>query len=190
MNLGRLLRSGFVWSSHVFLLGIFLPAVGAQEVVIPTDNPRGGCYNLEQLSRMSWCELEQIYRQAKVGGIPDGYCTGRVIYGPDKLFPALASKMAGFWWRGKYCDPACGESINHWLIGKAVRAKVYIAPSRFDGQPAIIMDYAGSCWFRWRHVRDEMREVAPGLYLGAMFFHNQPCAPPKMFFAVELEGDR
>ena len=50
-----------------------------------------------------------------------------------------------------------------------VKAKVYVAPSWFDGQPAIILDYSKTSLIAHR-VRDEIREVSPGLYLGIVFY--------------------
>ncbi|MGI8729918.1 MAG: hypothetical protein ACR2LK_08005, partial [Solirubrobacteraceae bacterium] len=51
---------------------------------------------------------------------------------------------------------------------RAVRAKVYREESWFDGKDAIILDYSKSSLLA-RGIRDEIREVAPGLYLGIVY---------------------
>jgi hypothetical protein len=51
---------------------------------------------------------------------------------------------------------------------KAVSARVYKAASRFDGNACIVLDYSDtSIVAHW--VRDEIREVAPGVYLGKTY---------------------
>ncbi len=67
-------------------------------------------------------------------------------------------------------DPERGELRNE--IGPigahSIRAKVYYAESWFDQKEAIILDYREtSLLARW--IRDEIRLVAPGLYLGIVF---------------------
>ena len=74
-------------------------------------------------------------------------------------------------WKGKVFNREKGELKNKILpFGiKAVRAKVYKEASWFDGAETIVLDYSKTSFFA-RHVRDEIREVAPGLYLGLVYF--------------------
>ena len=59
-----------------------------------------------------------------------------------------------------------------------------LGPSWLDGKPSLIMDYCGTSHV-WRDVRDEVREVAPGLFVGVMF-RRDPCGPKfEMFFVLE-----
>ena len=52
---------------------------------------------------------------------------------------------------------------------KAVRAKVYKDPSWLDGKETIVLDYSHtSLVAHW--IRDEIREVGPGTYLGLVFW--------------------
>jgi hypothetical protein len=62
-------------------------------------------------------------------------------------------------------DDAGVGLVNQWLGVRAVRASVGYGPSWLDGGPSIVVDYAATSRV-WRDVRDEVREVAPGLYLG------------------------
>ena len=75
-----------------------------------------------------------------------------------------------------------GTMINR-LFGaaKAIPADVYVGESLIDGQPSLILDYSHSKL--WPDVRDEIREVAPGLYLGVMYKGNP--ATQKMYFTLE-----
>jgi hypothetical protein len=142
---------------------------------------------LERLAQMSWCELEALYRQAEPGPIPDGYAPGRAIYCPgDPLTPAR-TRFTKAIWHGKHFCAADGTLINQWCLGiRAVRARVDYGPSLLDGKPSIIMDYSGMSRVVWSDVRDEVREVAPGLYLGLMYRRKGPCPQMKLYFALQL----
>ena len=51
---------------------------------------------------------------------------------------------------------------------RAVRAEVYAQDSWLDGQPCTVLDYSRSSrLFGW--IRDEIREVAPGVFLGVVW---------------------
>ena len=67
-------------------------------------------------------------------------------------------------------------------------AAVYYGPSWLDGQPSIIMDYAETSKLMFT-LRDEIREVAPGLYLGVMFVRRDGGCTHKFrnFFALEAK---
>jgi hypothetical protein len=145
----------------------------------------GTCWTAEQLTRLSWCELEAIYRQAQAGPLPNGFGRGHVIYGPDKHMAEFSGHLASVWWRGKHFNAACGTVMNQWLACKAVPARLFYGPSKFDGQPSVILDYTDS-WHNWQNVRDEARALSPCLYLGAMFIG---CADrPKVYFVLEFDG--
>ena len=74
-------------------------------------------------------------------------------------------------WKGKVFNPAKGDLKNKITpLGiKAVRAKVYKDASWFDGAETIVLDYSKTSVVAQR-VRDEIREIAPGLYLGLVFW--------------------
>jgi hypothetical protein len=59
---------------------------------------------------------------------------------------------------------------------------VYTADSWLDGRPALVFDYSRSRL--WPNVRDEVREVAPGLYLGIMYRDGAQLNPP-VFFTLD-----
>jgi hypothetical protein len=166
-------RRMFVFAGFILLVN--LSALRAQETKASL------CF--ENLVRMNWCELEQIYRQAKPGSVPVGFARGQVVYSPCELLAASKGRLASLVWHGKIfgCD---GTLINQWTGLRAIRAKVELGPSWLDGEQAIILDYCGMSRV-WHDVRDEMREVAPGLYVGAMYRRRCPCPELKVFFVLQ-----
>jgi hypothetical protein len=150
----------------------------------PAHEPYHCGLSLDCLAQMSPCQLEMLYRQAEPGGIPVGFAPGRAIYLPDSFLCRTRSKTTNFLWRGKEFHPEDCTLINQWCGLKAIKARVYYGPSWLDGKPSIIMDYSQTSHV-WRDVRDELREVAPGLYLGRMYQRRQPCPKFKMFFALK-----
>ena len=117
---------------------------------------------------MSWPELERLYRQSEAGTIPEGYAEGKAIYCPCGRFAGMRSRLTGVVWRGKVFDAADGTLVNQWCGFRAIRAQVSYGPSWLDGAPSIVMDYSATSKV-WTDVRDEVREVAPRLYLGRMY---------------------
>ena len=67
-------------------------------------------------------------------------------------------------------------------VFRAVPATVAVGPSRVDGRPALVIDYADS-GRAFRDIRDEVREVAPGVYLGLTFQGAKP--EPIIYFALD-----
>ncbi len=165
------------------LAGYLLMAMTA---AADSPTPAAPALCLQQLACMNWCDLEQLYRQAKPGTIPAGYLRGRAIYCPDAPLTPARAKMSQTLWHGKHFCPADGTLINQWCLGaQAVQARVCYGDSWLDGQPAIVMDYRGMSHV-WSDVRDEIREVAPGVYLGLMYRCKRGEARRKMFFALEM----
>jgi hypothetical protein len=127
----------------------------------------------EDLVKMSDDELDELFRNSPPGEIPDGDADGQVLVGSEKeeVSDAVAWVAEMIAWKGKVFDREKGELRNKILpFGlKAVRAKVYKEPSWFDGEETIVLDYSDTSFVAQR-VRDEIREVAPGLYLGLVFW--------------------
>lgn len=123
---------------------------------------------MDQLVRMSECQLENIYRQACAGQMPHGFTPGKAIFFPGSCAAVPLSKVVGHAWEGKIFN-ACSCSLKNKVFGReAVPARVYCGQSWFDGQPSIILDYRGESKLASK-TRDEIREIAPGLYLGIMY---------------------
>ena len=127
---------------------------------------------LDDLTNMSQVELDDLFRNSPYGDVPDGDAVGTAIVAPgtEIELPILwfARWLA---WQGKVFDRPRAQLLNK--VGPLgfhlIRAKVYIAPSWFDQKPAVILDYSKSSLVAQK-VRDEIREVSPGLFLGIVFF--------------------
>lgn len=121
---------------------------------------------------MSQADLDDLFKRSPAGPIPVGEGKGTVIVGPGTALADIGAKLVHLIaWKGKIFDPARGELLNEITpFGiDAIGAKVYYDTSWFDGQQAIIIDYSKtSLVAHW--IRDEIRLVAPGLYLGVVFW--------------------
>ena len=168
------------------LLGITGAAARAGEAAAPAtaaDAPASAALSLDVLAGMSWPELECLYRSAGAGAAPEGFAEGRAIYCPCGRFSGARDRLTDFVWRGKVFDGAGGCLVNQWRGVRAIRARVCRGPSLLDGNPSILMDYHDTSWV-WSDVRDEMREVAPGLYLGRMYRCKKGAPEFQIYFAL------
>jgi hypothetical protein len=128
--------------------------------------------DIADLLRLSDDQLDDLFRKSPPGEIPDGEAEGTVLVESGTQLAGPAAKLIHYLvWKGKVFSREKGELKNKILpFGiKAVRAKVYKEGSWFDGLETIVLDYSKTSFFA-RHVRDEIREVAPGLYLGLVYF--------------------
>ena len=120
---------------------------------------------------------------ASTAPIFDGRVRGRALY-PDGPLAVPRSRAARLVWQGKIFQGSQGMAVNKFFGVRAVKARVYQAESWRDGNPALILDYSETSLI-YRPYRDEIREVAPGLYLGLMYARTQPQPRLKMYFALE-----
>lgn len=128
--------------------------------------------SVPQLLEMTDDELDGLFRQSDAGEIPRGEAEGTVLLRPGTQLAGPAAKLIHLLvWQGKVFDPERGELRNEILpFGiKAVRAKVYKEPSWLDDKETIVLDYSHtSIVAHW--IRDEIRQVGPGTYLGLVFW--------------------
>jgi hypothetical protein len=131
--------------------------------------------DVSDLLQMSSDELDELFRQSTAGELPDGEAEGTVLVEPGTELAGPAAKLVHFLvWKGKVFDRDKGELRNEILpFGiQAVRAKVYRDESWFDGKETIVLDYSKtSLVARW--IRDEIRTVGPGLYLGLVYWERK-----------------
>jgi hypothetical protein len=123
------------------------------------------------LLRMSQHELDDLFRASPAGPIPKGIATGEAIVFPGTPLADALAPTLGLLWRGKVFFPKSKDLLNRILpFGlRAVRAQVYRQESWFDEREAIILDYSKTSVFA-HYIRDEIREVAPSLYLGIVYW--------------------
>jgi hypothetical protein len=129
-------------------------------------------YDVAKLMTLSQTELDTIFTNSPVGKIPDGEAEGTAIVAPGTAFSStIASFVSFFAWQGKVFDAEKGVLKNKILpFGlNAILAKVYKGPSWLDGKECIVLDYSDtSVVAQW--IRDEIREIEPGLYLGKVYW--------------------
>lgn len=139
-------------------------------------------YTLDQLVRMDRAQLEALYRAAELGHVPTGVTNGRAIRNPGGRLTVPVSRVTRVLWQGKvFTDD--GMMVNRVLGVRAVHARVYVGESWLDGRPAVVMDYAGTSRL-FPDVRDEVREVSPGVWLGVMYVRKPTGPEQSMFFAL------
>jgi hypothetical protein len=130
-------------------------------------------YSARQLLRLPRAELDELFAGAKAGPMPDGEYRGTLIL-PLEAVPmrGLAAMVGRLAWRGKVFNAGTRRVINRVLpFGvRAVTAEVCEEASMLDGRECIILDYARTSLVA-RSVRDELRLLRPGLYLGRAYWH-------------------
>jgi hypothetical protein len=124
--------------------------------------------NRARILQSSSAELDALFRQATPGSLPDGEGVGTVLLCPGTWAGrCLAGWVRWLFWQGKIFQAQQRRLINRISpFGcRAIQARLRMAPSWIDRQESIVLDYSSSSRIA-RRIRDEIREVAPGLYLG------------------------
>ena len=123
-----------------------------------------------RLLAMNQEQLDKLFGSSSAGPTPEGTAQGTVIAAAGTPAARALAPLLGLAWRGKVFDASDHDLVNRILpVGlHAVRARVYRDKSWFDGKQAIILDYSKSSLLA-RSIRDEIRQVAPGLYLGIVY---------------------
>ena len=125
-----------------------------------------------QLLTKSQKELDDLFSAHQAGPIPDGEARGTAIIAPGTMFsPAIAECINFFAWQGKVFDAEHGYLRNEvtFLGIKAIIAKIYKTPSWLDQKECIVLDYSETSLVA-SHIRDEIREIEPGFYLGKVYW--------------------
>jgi len=133
-------------------------------------------YEVQQLLRMTQAQLDELFTNSPVGDIPDGEGKGTaIIAAGTSVSPEIASFINHFAWQGKIFDAKAGLLKNKILpFGvAAIVARVYKGESWFDHKECIVLDYSQTSLVAgW--IRDEIRMIEPGFYLGGgCSRHNQ-----------------
>ena len=129
-------------------------------------------YDVPQLLAMSQVQLDDLFRASPAGDIPNGTAAGTAIIAPGTEYSQpIAEIVNHFGWQGKVFDAKNGTLKNRILAFglEAIIAKVYKGESWFDQKACIVLDYSKTSLIaKW--IRDEIREVAPGIYLGIVYW--------------------
>jgi hypothetical protein len=121
-------------------------------------------------------ELDDIYKQAQPGTMPDGDTRGTAIVAGSALAKLYARFARLFAWQGKVFHLFPPDKTQGVLINKItpfsltfVVATVYRDESWMDQKETIVIDYSKTSFF-CQKIRDEIREVEPGVYLGKVWW--------------------
>jgi len=127
---------------------------------------------MTDLTQMLPTALDNLYRCSPVGEIPDGLSHGTVVFWsglPNGKFLSAIAKLLV--WKGKVFYRKQGVLLNRITpLGiQGVKANVDRGKSWFSDGEAIILDYAKTS-FVAQKIRDEIREISPGVYLGQAYW--------------------
>lgn len=131
----------------------------------------------QEFLKLSAEQLDEIFRRGTVGSIPEGEGEGTAIVAPGTpISDDIARFIHIFQWKGKVFERDKNNQSHGWLknrillLGsKAVVADVSKGASWFDGKECIVLDYSHtSIVAQW--IRDEIREVSPGVFLGLVYW--------------------
>jgi len=156
---------------------------------------------LDALLELDAPALLELYRGARVPRLADveGDLRGRMLAVPALTGPVAAAVRAlassnRFPWRGKSFRPlgeTRGEGINR-VLSDRIRLYPFqtsIGPSRAGDFDAVQLDYdLPQNPFFIRPIKDEIRELRPGLYLGQA--HLQLGSGPRLVLYFGLERRR
>lgn len=117
-------------------------------------------------------ELDELFGRSPAGQIPVGNSEGTVLFAPGSAAATPAAYLVRLIaWKGKIFDPHAQALRNKVgpLGTPAIAATVYYGSSWVDARQAIVLDYSRTSRVaRW--IRDEIREVAPGVFLGIVYW--------------------
>jgi hypothetical protein len=129
-------------------------------------------YTVPELLAMTQEQLDDLFKASPAGDIPNGEAQGTAIIAPGTKYSEPIAKIINhFGWQGKVFDAQKGYLKNKILFFglEAIVAKVYKGDSWLDGKECIVLDYSDtSLVAHW--IRDEIRLIGPGLYLGKVYW--------------------
>lgn len=169
----------------------------------PTTTQRASLHSLDSLSRKTPAELDALYRAANVSRsmhAADGALVGRMLAvrglpGPfaEPLRRWAASRS--FVWEGKTFQASSDtRGVGHnrvFVPGVFGRQNLFpfetlFGDSAIDGKPTLILDYDLDVNPGYiRHIHDEIREVAEGLFLGPAMWKRGTDKTLVLWFALD-----
>jgi hypothetical protein len=156
-------------------------------------------HSVDELLTLDTETLARLYREAAVPHLDriHGDLRGRMLawQGVHGVAADLIRGLAGwdrFPWRGKSFSPRgadAGDGVNRVLSDriKLFKFTTFIAPSRAGTFDAVQLDYdhPGNPFFI-RAIKDEIRELAPGLYLGQAYLHLKERDHLVLYFGLQM----
>jgi hypothetical protein len=131
---------------------------------------------ISDLMKLSQSDLDALFTRSPTGPIPEGESSGTAIVCPGTLWSRIIARFVRrVGWQGKVFtkSPDGQDATLRNKIGpvstELIVARVYFTKSWMDGKDCIVLDYSETSLFA-RKIRDEIREVAPRLYLGKVWW--------------------
>lgn len=164
--------------------------------------------DLEQLAALSDAELRTLYAQ---GIVPshmralDGRLRGRMLavhhtgLGPIHNAIAAIARQQGFPWAGKTLtatSATSGTGINRIQLAGLGRQQLFpfttsVDHSALDGLPCVYINYRNDDNPSLiRAIRDEVREISPGLFFGPVLFRTSHSTRLLLWFGLEAPAAR
>ena len=155
--------------------------------VTPGLKADGPCLTPSDLARYDRDRLDALFAAGAVGEPPIGSVRGQILLLVNGKFPRTRARLQGLAWKGKVFYPD-GTFVNQWACFRAIWSRAEVGPSWHDGQPCLVLTYPpGTRVFG--NTRDELREVAPGLWLGR-FYSVCPCGRLEGYFTLKTTCQR
>jgi hypothetical protein len=153
-------------------------AVQAVEATAEGTRTWIGRLSESDLLRRSNRQLDELFRGSPAGDAPGGDLDGTAIAFPGTHLAVVLAKLA-YWvaWQGKVTNASRTELKNKItpLRLRAIKAQIYPEASWVDGKPCVVLDYSKTSLVA-RMVRDEIRLVDIGLYLGVVWLRKHRVA--------------
>ncbi len=158
---------------------------------------------LDDLAKLAPEQLMDLYRKAKTPRLADldGKLDGRMLAAPKAQSPPVRrwlekfAKSGLFPWQGKTFEHETaqhGHGVNR-LFGERVNwfhFETSVGPSKAGDFDSVHLDYGHDRNPPLvRDVQDEVREVAPGLWLGLAYLHLDDGDHLACYFAVARRED-
>lgn len=153
--------------------------------------------DVDELLDLDSFELQRLYENATVPRLDAirGDLRGRMlavtVLRSAQPFLNFLARRKHFPWRGKSFRPASidrGEGINRVFSDrlKLFRFRTFIDRSRAGDFDAVQLDYdLGRNPWVIRRVKDEIRMLRPGLYLGQAYFQTRKKAHLVLYFGLQ-----
>lgn len=148
----------------------------APKVVPDSGHPASCAATVRHWLTLSRDELDKIYKSAKPGDLPQGDTRGTAILAGSRLSKPFAALARLGFWQGKVFDLFAPDFKQGVVVNKVapfglnlIVAKTYRDVSWMDGKETLVIDYSKTSLLA-RQIRDEIRQVKPGLYLGKVWW--------------------
>ena len=138
-------------------------------------------------------ELDRLYRNASPAPIPEGDTRGMAVAHPGSILSPFEQVFFRAFWAGKVFQRqknGTSRLVNKTPIGRMIPADVRLGDSLIDDRKTIIIDYSADASIPVvgglvSRIRDEIRCVAPDLYLGYAFVKKRDGFQHLLYFALD-----